>query len=1054
LAAAVLAATVVLVAVGVAQLRHAPVDTLPEFMPPAVQVQTEALGLSANEVEQLITVPLEDEFNGLAYLDHIRSRSVSGLSAIELIFRPGTDIYQARQLVTERVAQGPSVVNVGTPPVIIQPLSSTGRVMMIGLSSTSKSLIDVSTLARWRVRPRLMAVPGVANVTIWGQRDKQLQVLVDPARMTSSGITLSQVINTAGDAMWTSPLTFVEASTPGADGFIDMPNQRLSIQHILPITTPRDLASVPVEDTGDRSVKLGDVTTIVEDHPPLRGDAVLKDGPGLLLVIQKFPGADTLSVTRGAQAAMDSLLPGLSGVTVDTTVFQPATFMQTALHNLGREALAGLLLLVLWLGLASRSWRVALIGLVAVALSLIGAAYVLSLRGTAVNMVTLAGLAVALGVIVDDAAVGAVTLRRRIVEPPAPGDERPRATLVADAYTETRRPLWYALLVIVLAAVPLLALHGLGGSLARPLVVSYLLAALASTVVALVVTPALAYLLLSPARRDPAPHASGARPEGRFARAGKRGLRAFLRRPIVAYLAVVILAVLGLGILPRLGSGSLFPPLRDRNLLVEWQAMPGTSLPEMERITASADARLRTVAGVSDVATNVGQALMGDQIVDVDSAETWLRVTPKADYTATVAAIQRTIDGYPGLRHTLTTYPAQALATAPANTGKAVNVRLYGTDQETLYAQAQQIRRSLSAVPGVVNMVVEAPGEEPAIQVNVNAVAAGRYGLKPGDIRRDTAVLIAGIAVGSYYQQQQIFDVTVWSQPALRQNLTDIQNLLLDTPDGTHVRLRDVATVSVERAPTEIDHDQTSRYVDVTADVSGDLDTVLRRVNERLPSVALPLGYHAEVDSSLRLRRDDDTRMLLWVLAAAAGVFLLLQAAFRSWGRALLLVVSLPLALAGGVLGAMVASRFLTVGALLGFITVLGVAVRNGTVLIRRLQSLERGDGQALTNGGGHLTGIDLVVRATRQTCYPVLVSAVALALALAPFALRANVAGEEILRPLALVVLGGLVSSTMVTLFVLPALYLRFVARSAATAPAVPTVLAAETVPPQGVAP
>jgi len=331
-AVAVLVAAVAIIALGAYQLRNASVDTLPEFGLPQVQVQTEALGLSAAEVEQLITVPLEDEFNGLPFLATLRSQSLPNLSNIELTFNAGTDVFRARQFVTERVAQGPSIVNVGTPPVMIEPLSSTSRVMMVGLSSTTLSPIEVSTLARWRVRPRLLAVPGVANVTIWGQRDQQLQVLVDPARLVKSGVTLDQIINTTGDAMWTSPLSFVEASAPGADGFIDTPNQRISLQHILPISTPADLAKVPIEDTTGKPITLGQVTTVIEDHPALRGDAVLPGGgPGFLLVVEKLPGANTLEVSRGVQEAMESLEPGLAGVTVDTSVFQPANYVRDAL---------------------------------------------------------------------------------------------------------------------------------------------------------------------------------------------------------------------------------------------------------------------------------------------------------------------------------------------------------------------------------------------------------------------------------------------------------------------------------------------------------------------------------------------------------------------------------------------------------------------------------------------------------------------------------------------------------------------------------------------------
>ena len=621
LAAVVAVGAVVVMVLGVVALRHAPVDTLPEFLPPQVQVQTEALGLSTSEVEQFITVPLEDEFNGLAFLDHLRSQSVPGLSSIELTFKPGTDIYKARQLVTERVAQGPSVVNVGTPPVVIQPLSAESRVMMIGLSSKSLSMIELSTLARWRIRPRLLAVPGVANVTIWGQRDQQLQVLVDPARMASHQVSLEQVINTAGDAMWTSPLTFVEASSPGADGFIDIPNQRLSVQHVLPIRSARDLAAVPVEDTGGTPLRLSAVATVVEDHPALRGDAVLQSGAGFLLVVEKFPGANTLAVTRGIDAAMADLKPGLAGVSVDTSIFRPASFIETALRDIGVAALVGFVLAVLWLGISAWSLRTALIGA----------------RGcrSAGDRRRWCALPARRDLHHDDAGRprgrrrgdrGRRRRRRHHDQAPAGPAARSgtgagsRAAVVAAACSDVRRPLGYALAIIVLVAVPLLLLSGLGGSFARPLMISYLLAVLASTATALIVTPVLGYLLLRGAPGD-----RRASLVARWiARSFERTVPGFLRRSVWVYATVALLVGVGVVALLQLESGPLIPAMQDRDLLVQWQAVPGTSLPEMERITTTVDGALRAVPGVRDVASHMGQALMGDQVVDVDSAETWI----------------------------------------------------------------------------------------------------------------------------------------------------------------------------------------------------------------------------------------------------------------------------------------------------------------------------------------------------------------------------------------------------------------------------------------------
>ena len=353
---------VALMLLGLMQLRGMPVETLPEFNPPMVEIQTEALGLSAAEVEQLVTVPLEqDLLNGVAWLDRIRSESVPGLSRIELIFQPGTDVLKARQLVQERLIQAPGgIPNVSKAPVVLQPLSSTSRAMMIGLSSKDLSLIDMSVLARWKIRPRLMGVPGVANVAIWGQQERQLQVQVNPEKLRERGVTLDQVVQTTANALWVSPLSFTEASTPGTGGFIDTSNQRLGIQHILPIMTAKDLAQVAVEDTGGRVLRLGDVSQVVEDHQPLIGAAVAGGGPSLMLVVEKFPGANTLEVTRQVEAALDEMRPGLAGITIDAGVYRPASFLEAATHELAVGLLVGLILMVALLGAAYRRSRIAL----------------------------------------------------------------------------------------------------------------------------------------------------------------------------------------------------------------------------------------------------------------------------------------------------------------------------------------------------------------------------------------------------------------------------------------------------------------------------------------------------------------------------------------------------------------------------------------------------------------------------------------------------------------------------------------------------------------------
>jgi Cu/Ag efflux pump CusA len=1018
LAAVVVVAALVLMGLGISSLRQAAVDTLPEFLPPQVEVQTEAVGLSTNEVEQLITVPMEDELNGVAFLAHMRSRSIPGLSDIQLTFKPGTDIYQARQLVQERVTQGPAVVNVGTPPVMVQPLSAETRAMMVGVSSTAISPIDLSTLARWRIRPRLLAVPGVANVTIWGQRDQQLQVLVDPAKMHAKGVTLTQVINTAGDAMWTSPLSFVEASSPGADGFVDTPNQRLSVQHLLPISTPAELAKVPVEvDTGASKLKLGDVSTVVTDHPLLRGDAVLTsqsaDGTGFLLVVEKFPGADALAVDRGVRQAMAELAPGLNGVKVDTDVYRPATYLDSVLANLGWAALAGLVLLMAWLGLAWRSWRVVLVGLVAVTLPLITAAWVLQLRGETFSWFTLAGLAVALTVVVDDAVSAIAAVHRGVNRPGEDSDNRDgRAVAITEALLGVRRPLGWALAVLLLAAVPLLLVPDGDGALTRPMLFSYLLTMVAATAVTLTVTPALALLLL---RR--APEGRAVPPVARWIEAAYDGLAAvFARRRAPALVVAGVLALGALAIIPQFGSGTLIPTPQDRNLVVQWSAAPGTSLPAMRQTTEAAGAQLRAVPGVTGVASDIGQALLGDQIVNVDSAQTWLTLSGNADLARTKTAITRVLGQYPSLRPQLLTYAQTALADAPASdTGPGssapLTVRLYGTDWATLTADANHLRSLIDGVGGVSEATVHQPAQEPSILIDTNVDKAAQYGLSPGGVRRATAVLVSGIPVGSYYQQQQIFDVSVWSVPAVRDNLGDIQNLLLDTPSGGQVPLKNVASVTIAPSPTETDHDQGSRYLDITARLHGiDADTAVSRVQSVVRGVTLPLGYHAEVSSGLAQQQSDALVIILVAIGCVIGALLLFQAALRSWPRAGLLLASLPLSLAGGVLTAYAAGRTLTAGTLIGFLGVLALAVRGGMRVLQRTRRLEL-DGRR-----------SAAVIAAREASFPLVASAVGLILVVVPFTVRGDVPGLELVRPLSFVLIGGAVTATVVTLFLLPA--------------------------------
>jgi CzcA family heavy metal efflux pump len=999
--------------VGASQVHKAPVEVLPDFTPTTVEVQEEALGLSAEEVEQLITVPLEqDLLNGIAFLKDIRSESVPGLSRILLIFEPGTSVYTARQLVAERLAQAFANPPVGKAPRMLQPLSSTDRVLVVGMSSKTVSPLQMGVLARWTIAPKLVGVPGVANVSVWGQRDRQLQVDVDPERLRDQRVTLDQVIETSANALWVSPLTFVEASTPGTGGFIDTANQRFPVQHEQPITRATDLAKVRLEGARGRKLDLGDVANVVEDHQPLIGDAGVEGKPGLLLVIQRFPGTNLLGVTRGVEKALDELQPGLKGVDFDPNVYRPATYVDRSIGNVRLALLIGLGLLALALGLLLFRSRAALIGIVVVPLSVLAAALVLWAFGSTMNAIVLAGLVGALVLVIDDAIVSVEHITRRLEQEQSAGTNQPPTQTILEASLEVRRPAVYATLIVALATLPLFFLERLSGAFFPHLAAAFLLALLASMVVALVVTPALSALLLS---RGPV-----AQKESGLVRWLQRRYEALLARivhkPRVAYVAIGALVVLAAATAPFVGQ-KLLPTFKENNLVVSWNGPPGTSLNEMNRITARASRELRTIPGVRDVGVHVGRAITGDQIVGASSGEIWVNVGTGADYDSTVAEIKRVVAEYPGVSHTVQTYSQDRVKQALSQTDDGVVTRVYGENLHVLSRQAAKVRRVMSHVSGVADARALLPPEEPAVRVRVDLAKANRYGIKPGDVRRAATTLLSGLVVGSLFQEQKVFDVVVQGTPEVRHNLTSVRRLLIDTPEGRHIHLSEVADVRIAPSPSVIKRQAVSRYVDVAARVGGrDRDAVASDVESRLLQLHFPRQYHATVLAT----QGQPTRLLiLLAIAAMVGMFLLLQAALESWRLATLSILTLPIGVVGGLVAVRAAGGTLSFGSYVALLAVFGLATRFCVFLFSRVRELEHDRGDA--------SAADLVLSAARERMGPVVTTVLAAGLVFLPLAIMGSRPGLELIHPAAVVFVGGLITSALFSLFVLPILYLRF---------------------------
>jgi CzcA family heavy metal efflux pump len=1002
----VVAAAIALIVVGIRTADDVPLDVFPEFAPPRVEIQTEAPGLSTEEVESLVTVPIENSLNGIPFLDHVRSKSVLGLSSVQLYFKRGSDLITARNLVNERLSQTaarlPKVVN---PPVILPPLSSLSRAMKIGLSSEKLSQMELTVLSKWTIRPRLMAISGVANVAIWGDYDKQFQVLVDPDRLRAHGLTLDAVMRAAGNSV-----------EPVSGGFIDTPNQRLAIRHTS-VKTAEDLKNTVVAHRNGASLLLGDVAEVKIGSPPPIGDAIIHDVPGILLIVEKHPGANTLEVTRGVEEAMAQLAPALPGVDVDTKIFRPATFIERALNNLTHSLVIGCVLVIVVLTLFLFDWRAAVISSLAIPLSLVAAVLVLYYRGGTVNTMVLAGLIIALGEVVDDAIIDVENILRRLRLNHEAGNPKSAFRVVLDASLEVRSAVVYATLIVVLTLVPVFFLEGLAGSFFRPLAASYVLAILASLVVALTVTPALSLILL--------PRTAGRKHrDSPLTSILKRWyvavLPSLIRRP-KSIVGFVLLVFVGAGAaVPQLGE-ELMPKFKETDFLMHWVEKPGIGVEAMNRITIAASKELRGIEGVNNFGSHIGRAEVADEVYGPNFTELWISIDEDVDYDETVAKVQEAVDGYPGLYRDLLTYLTERIKEVLTGASGAIVVRIFGPNLEELQATAQDVAAVMGEVEGVTNLKVEPQVLIPQIVIEFKPESAAQFGLSPGDVRRATTTLIRGTQVGEIFEEQKIFRVMVWGSESVRRDVDVLQGLMIDTPSGGQVPLGAVADVSIQPAANAIQRIGTSRKLDVICNVAGrDLGSVAQEIEKRvLADVKFERGYHPEFLGEYAEAKASRQRLLGLTVFSLIGILLLLQSDFGSMRLVLLIFLTLPFALVGGIAGAFASGGVISLGSLIGFVTVLGVAARNGIMLIDHYRHLQNEEGVPF--------GLELVIRGAAERLAPILMTALTTGLALVPLVVTGNKPGQEIEYPMAFVILGGLVTSTLLNLLVLPPLFARF---------------------------
>ncbi len=1008
---------------GVARLPDMAVNVLPETAPVVVEVQTEALGLSSPEVESLVTVPLEKNLlEGILGVTDVTSDSIPGLSAIDLHFAAGTGLYQARQLVQERLNGAFILPNVSKPPVMLQPISSSADVMVIGLTSKTLSQVDLSVLSRWTIVPRLLGVSGVANVSTFGQADLQLQVLVNPVVLAAHHLAVDDVVNDVGNSQLVTPLSYLQGSTPGADGFLENSNQRITIRHVLPFGTPANLAQIPVvtqplgpspapvPTTGkNKPPLLGSVATVVDGHQPLIGDAMVgTNSNGLMLVVQKLPNASVTAVTKGLDQALIQLRPALVGVAVHSTLFRPATYLTSVANNDRIALIVAAALALLALLLLLLSIRFAFVCVVTTAMSLVGATAVLQALGYTFSSIVLLGLLLALAVVVEDAVSSTTAVMARLAKSKDDEPVLPITDRVALVYREFARTFIGGSVVALICVAPLFVASGLTATFLRPMVVAFGVAVITSMIIALLISPALSAILLSVGtKREPRGLAVARRVQAAYS----ASLRRLLRLGIWPLVALCVIAAVGLAItLPMLHPAP--PVFQDRDLDITWTGNPGMSLLELNRITALADRELIAIPGVQQASATLGRAATSDQIDNTNSGDIWVVLKPTANYAQTVASVRSIVSGTPGMQATVNTYEAASSAGVFSSTSSNADIRVYGPNYPELIRLGYSIRTLMQDIHGLGVPHIQAAATQPTINVEVNSDAAKVYGLTPGDVRREAGTLLLGLTVGNFFESDKVFDVVVKAQNNLVSNLTEIQNLLIDDGSGGIVRLGTVATVSLSSQPEDIKHDQFSPYLDITAPVvNGDAGSVAAAINRGLSQLNFPLEYHAQLQAPPS-NGTSRGQLISYILAALLGVVLTVQAAVGSWRLTLLAVAA---ALPPVAVGASVALGFgsTSLSAAAGVLAVVVIALRQSIGIAVRIRRSHVADGGELTR--------DLLVASASESAGSVIISGLIAVLVLAPFIVMGETAGTETVHGAAIVIVCGIAVATLVNLVLLP---------------------------------
>ncbi len=1007
---AVLSLALAMLGYGLYALSHAKYDVFPEFAPPIVTIQTEAPGLSPEQVELLVTQPLENVINGVTGIDSLRSNSIQGLSITTVIFRSGSDIYLNRQLVNERLATlaGQLPHDVSAP--IMEPLTvSTGTVLVVGLTSASKSLMDLRTAADWTLRPRLLAVPGVASVSVFGGQVKQIQIQPRPESLVQYGLSLNDVVAAAGKA----------TGVVGA-GFVENSNQRLIVQSQGQFTTPAQIAATVLVRQNGANATLGQVADVVEGPAPPFGAASVEGKTGVILVISGQYGSNTADVTVQVDKALAELNPALQqqGIVMRSDLFKPANFIDVAVHNVRNSLLLGSAFVIVVLFLFLFDLRVAAISCSAIPLSLLVAVTIMDRMGFTLNTLTLGGLAIAIGEVVDDAVIDVENILRRLRENAALGHPRSAFSVIFDASIEVRSAVVYATFAIILVFIPILTLSGVAGRLFAPLGIAYILSVLASLVVALTVTPALSLLLLGHRKIRSTEPPVVLWLQKRYGRMLARVERA----PRLVIGCVAVVTVLGVAALPFFTS-SFLPELREGHYIVHMISVPGSSLEDSLRVGREVTAALNKFPFIRAVSQRVGRAEQSEDTWGPNYSEIDVDLKPMGgeEEEAAVGTIRNTLSQFSGLSFSVLTFLTERIEETISGYTASTVVNIYGNDLDQLDREAQGVARVLNGVPGATDVQMQSPPGTPEIAVALKTPELLHWGFDPVSVLQDVQTAYEGQQVGDIYEGNRVFGVAVILPPGRRTDVNSIAALPLRNPDGIYVPLGTLASVYQKAGRYNILHDGARRVQTITLNVAGNNTAVFesKAQAEVAAKVHLAPGDYIQFTGTAAAQARSRRDLLVYSLLAALGIVLLLSVVLMNWRNLILVLANIPFALVGGVLAVFAGGGQLSLGAMIGFVTLFGITLRNSIMLISHYEHLVEVEGKGW--------GYETAAQGASERLAPILMTALVTALGLLPLAIGSGAAGQEIEGPLAIVILGGLVTSTALNLLVLPTLALRF---------------------------